>query len=86
MKRESRAEYLFYLGNRFQELGERNRALECYQRSVELVPTYTMSWLSQGIVQLKMGNYDEAKKIYNKAKSVFEKHGNQWGIAQSLND
>ena len=86
MKEEDRAEYLHYLGHHFYQYGERDRALQCYRRSTELAPTDGNYWLSLAFAELKRGNYEEAKRLHNKAKTIFAGLGDKWGVAMALNN
>ena len=45
-------------------------AIECYDRALELRPSYARAWLNRGIAFANSGRYDEAVKAYVQALAL----------------
>jgi hypothetical protein len=75
-----REKYLFYLGNRFAQLGDYDGALECYDQSKDLNSLVPTLWLNRALTLQNLGRIGEAVGSYHQAKVLFEKRGNQVGM------
>lgn len=58
---------LFNLGNCLRDLGESERALECFQSVTELEPENSDAWINQGVVLDNLGQAEEAIACYDTA-------------------
>ena len=57
-------------GNDSYLLGNKQKALECYQNAVQLNPNYDAAWSSLASVNIIIGNYHEAKECYQKSIQI----------------
>ncbi|MCC9605964.1 tetratricopeptide repeat protein [Blastopirellula sp. JC732] len=58
---------LFNLGNCLRDLGEGERALECFQSVTEMEPENSDAWINQGVVLDNLGQPEEAIACYDTA-------------------
>lgn len=58
---------LFNLGNCLRDLGESERALECFQSVTEIEPENSDAWINQGVVLDNLGQAEEAIACYDAA-------------------
>jgi len=64
--REPDNEYAyFFLGSAYYELEQYDRALKCYVKALELVPTYVGAMVHAGHSLRMMGRYQEAVRMAN---------------------
>ena len=57
----------FYEGFNHWSKGEYEKAIECYDKAIELNPQQTSAYLNRGVVYNVMGNYDRAIQDYDRA-------------------
>ncbi|MGQ9507984.1 MAG: tetratricopeptide repeat protein [Thermodesulfobacteriota bacterium] len=74
---------LFNSGVVFHHQREFSRAIETYQKVIDLNPAYIEAYNNLGIIHQEMGNFDGALKFYQKAIEIeprYEKGWNNLGI------
>jgi len=81
---KGREEYLFYLGNRFSQLGDYERSLECCDRSKDLNEVNPSPWFNRARVLIHLHRIEDAIGSYRQAKELFERQSNQTGIGATL--
>ena len=57
-------------GNRYSDLGEKKKAIEDYNRAIELNPESAMVYNNRGICYKKLGETQKAKKDFQKAAEL----------------
>lgn len=70
----------FRNGVALMSVGEVERAIQCFDRTIELDPSYPDAWARRGTAVESLGDYEEAKKYLDKAldlkpKSMIAKRG-----------
>jgi len=66
-KESNNIQVLNYLGNVFQDQYKYDEAIDCYQKAIQLNPTFAGSYYHLGTVFDVMGQYDKAINYYKKA-------------------
>ncbi|EAQ77997.1 tetratricopeptide repeat protein [Blastopirellula marina] len=69
---------LFDLGNCFRDMGEGERALECFQSVTELDPENADGWINQGVVLDNLGRPEEAIPCYDAAIRLAPEDVDAW--------
>lgn len=59
-----------YLGNCYADLDQLEKALECYERSLDDDPENHVTWVNKGVAFRKLGLMDDAEACYQKALSL----------------
>ncbi|ACV24649.1 tetratricopeptide repeat protein [Methanocaldococcus fervens] len=57
----------YFKGRLYEYLGKLDEALKCYNKVIELQPTYTKALLNKARIYEKQGDIEKAIKYYNKA-------------------
>jgi tetratricopeptide (TPR) repeat protein len=60
MKDESNPQYWFELGQKNSQGGNRRTAIQCYQRAVDLDPTFNMAWSNMSAEYFHLRDYPKA--------------------------
>ncbi len=63
-----------------------DKAIQCYEKAVEIDPNYVSTWISMGIAYESKKEYDKAIECYEKALELDPNHVSAWyrmGIAYS---
>ena len=58
------------IGNEFFKKGDYNTAAEYYKKALEINPNFSDAWNNLGLVYMKLGNIEEAKKCNEVVKSL----------------
>lgn len=61
-----------YLGVLYHNAGERNKAIECFKRSIEKDPEHRHAWSNLGHDLYLVGDFDNAKICLRKALEIFQ--------------
>ncbi|MBU7046763.1 MAG: tetratricopeptide repeat protein, partial [Theionarchaea archaeon] len=83
---------LLGLGIVYQELGEYEKALECYERSLTVFEEYddkiniSANLGNIGLIHHRKGDYEKALEYYEESLKIQEELGNKSGIANSLHN
>jgi len=67
---EPEAEHWYNIARRLVKEGEKNKALEAYDRSVALDSTSSIAWANRGTLLLNMHRYDEALESYDRSLAL----------------
>ena len=59
------------LGMVYSEMQEKNKALNAYEKSLSINPTFPMTLNNIGSLHMTMGHYDKAEMFLKKASSLF---------------
>ena len=62
----------------FDDKQEYDKAIECYDKAIELNPEYEYAWLSKGNVLRKLQNYEESLACYDRAIELNSKNEYAW--------
>jgi type IV pilus biogenesis/stability protein PilW len=79
----------FNLGVQFYNEREIPKAIQAYQRAIELDPSYIEAYNNLGIIYQELGDFENALKVYQKAIEInprYEKAYNNLGILFYLQD
>jgi tetratricopeptide (TPR) repeat protein len=79
----------FNSGVTFYDQKEFSKAIQAYQKVIELDPTYVEAYNNLGIIYQEIGNFDKALEVYHKAIDInprYEKTFNNLGILHFLNE
>ncbi|MCS3901805.1 tetratricopeptide repeat protein [Methanococcus voltae] len=68
----------FYKGNLYRYFTEYEKALECYNKALDVDSKYTVVWCNKGNVYHNMKEYEKALECYNKALDVDSKYTVVW--------
>ena len=68
LKNNKNADIFYMLGSIFHDQGKFNRAINAFQRALQIKPDHTDSAISLSIIYNDLGLYDEGKKIFNQTK------------------
>jgi tetratricopeptide (TPR) repeat protein len=63
-------EFVYNMGNAYFNLGDPTEAVNMYNKSLEIDPTYENAWYNLGVVNYKTGNYAEALRCFKKLKEI----------------
>lgn len=63
---------VYYLDLKFK------KALEAYNKSIEIKPDYANAWYNKGVAQDALGRHDEALEAYNKAIEIQPDNHDAW--------
>ena len=66
--------YYFELGNVYYSLSEYNKAIEFFDKAIEIEPDHASAWYNKGVALSKLGRYDEELKAYDKAIEIKPDH------------
>lgn len=59
-------------------MGNYEEALKCYEKALEIDPSYKLGWLNTGSTLATMGRYDEALKSYDEAVRLEPNSADAW--------
>lgn len=79
----------FNSGVTFYDQKEFSKAIQAYQKVIELDPAYVEAYNNLGIIYQEIGNFDKALEVYHKAIDInpqYEKTFNNLGILHFLNE
>ena len=79
----------FNSGVTFYNQKEFSKAIQAYQKVIELDPAYVEAYNNLGIIYQEIGNFDKALEVYHKAIDInrrYEKTFNNLGILHFLNE
>jgi tetratricopeptide (TPR) repeat protein len=79
----------FNSGVAFYDQKEFSKAIQAYQKVIELEPAYVEAYNNLGIIYQEIGNFDKALEVYHKAIDInrrYEKTFNNLGILYFLNE
>ena len=79
----------FNSGVAFYDQKEFSKAIQAYQKVIELDPAYVEAYNNLGIIYQEIGNFDKALEVYHKAIDInrrYEKTFNNLGILHFLNE
>ena len=65
-------------GNEYLESRDAANAIKCYERAIELDPSYTVAWRSKGISLLNIGRDSEALSCFERATELNPKDAHAW--------
>lgn len=71
---EESVEAFFYLANIFYANGELSKAIKAFDKVLSLEPSHTDASISLSILYNDIGNYEEGKKIFEKANKRVRSH------------
>jgi tetratricopeptide (TPR) repeat protein len=74
----SEATNLVDKGNDFYFLGEYNKAIECFNKAIDLNPKSEKAWANKGNALIKLGKYNEALQACDKAIKINPKSSIAW--------
>ena len=58
---------LFHEGNDFYNAGDPTKAVECYEKSLEIRPNVPVCWYNKGLALFEMGDHEGAIECYDEA-------------------
>lgn len=71
-------DYLYFRGDLMNSTGHYNGALADFNRILEINPNYLIAYIGRGIAYYNMGNKEQAKKNFLKAKELGYAVPTQW--------
>jgi superkiller protein 3 len=72
-KKEKQAEKYFQQGYAYNNKGDYDKAIEYYNKAIELNPDYAVAYYNLGNVYNNKGDYGKAIEYYNKAIEYYNK-------------
>ena len=67
---EEDVEVLYKQALSYMEQGEKQRAIEFFDKTLEMDPNYSPAWNDKGIVYMELKNFDEALKCFDNVMKV----------------
>ena len=65
-------------GVAFSEKGDHDKAIECYDKALEINPKYFAAWRSKGVAYSRKDDHDKAIEFYDKALEINPKDYRAW--------
>ncbi|MBE9042128.1 tetratricopeptide repeat protein [Oscillatoriales cyanobacterium LEGE 11467] len=75
---ERKSDLLREQGLLFESDGDSSRALDCYDRAIEIKPNYYYAWHSRGNILINLERYEEAIENYDRALEIEPNHLKTW--------
>ena len=72
----SPADYYFVQGNKSYFAGDYQQTISYYEKALQIDPNYADAYNSLGFIYAKLGQYQQARENYLKAKELFTSMGN----------
>jgi tetratricopeptide (TPR) repeat protein len=66
-------------GNGYYYKNEHNKAIQCYDKAIEIDPNYADAWYNKGVTLYRLGKHnDEAIQCYDKAIEIDPNYADAW--------
>ncbi len=73
-------------GNEFAKLGQYSEAVQCYTKAIKIKPDYADAWNNLGLVLIKLGKIDEAKRVNERLQEIKSKEASQNPFSTPIQD
>ncbi len=71
-------------GNEFAERGNYKKAIEAYDKAIEIDPQYVWAWHGKGFALGKLERHQEALEAYDKAAEIDPQYVSRPGLAKAM--
>jgi len=78
------AEHYVYLdlGRAYEKNEEIDKAIDCYEKAIQLNAQYSAAFLRFGTLKSRKGEYEKAKEAFDNAENIYDRFNNDEGVAE----